>query len=121
MMRITGVNKTFDIDVNLVGSKSESNRVLMIGYYGGFKPRVKNLSESDDTKLLSEILNGINGINAIKEIDCHNAGTVLRFLATALSFRPGNWILTGSDRMLQRPVGAAARSDRSGCARRRRG
>ena len=29
----------------------------------------------------------------------------MRFLATALSFRPGDWILTGSDRMKQRPVG----------------
>lgn len=108
MMRITWVNKSFDVTVDLVGSKSESNRALMIGYYGGFTPRIKNLSESDDTKLLTEILNGINGINginAIKEIDCRNAGTVLRFLATALSFRPGDWILTGSDRMLQRPIG----------------
>ena len=104
-MRITGVNKSFDVTVDLVGSKSESNRALMIGYYGGFTPRIKNLSESDDTKLLTEILKGINGINALKEINCHNAGTVLRFLATALSFRPGDWILTGSDRMLQRPVG----------------
>ena len=108
MMRITGANKTFDITVDLVGSKSESNRALMIGYYGGFTPRINNLSESDDTKLLVEILNGINGINginAIKEIYCQNAGTVLRFLATALAFRVGEWILTGSDRMLQRPIG----------------
>ena len=108
MMRITGANKTFDITVDLVGSKSESNRALMIGYYGGFTPRINNLSESDDTKLLVEFLNGINGINginAIKEIYCQNAGTVLRFLATALAFRVGEWILTGSDRMLQRPIG----------------
>ena len=110
-MRITGANNTFDVDVNLVGSKSESNRTLMIGYYGGFTPRIKNLSESDDTKLLKEILHSFKGIsavnahNTIKEIDCHNAGTVLRFLLTALSFRDGEWILTGSDRMLQRPVG----------------
>ena len=107
-MRITGVNKSFDVTVDIVGSKSESNRALMIGYYGGFTPRVKNLSTSDDTKLLAGILNAINApnaLNAIKEIDCRNAGTVLRFLATALSFRPGDWVLTGSDRMLQRPIG----------------
>ena len=35
-MQITGVNRNFDVTVNLVGSKSESNRALMIGYYGGF-------------------------------------------------------------------------------------
>ena len=104
-MRIIGVNKNFDVTVNLVGSKSESNRVLMIGYYGGFTPRITNLSESDDTKLLKEILDSLNAHKAIKGIDCQNAGTVLRFITTALAFREGEWILTGSDRMLQRPVG----------------
>ncbi len=102
-MRITGVNKTFDVEVNLVGSKSASNRVLMIGYYGGFTPRVKNLSASDDTVLLKNILH--SNLDGPTIIDCHNAGTVLRFLATALALREGEWILTGSDRMLQRPVG----------------
>ena len=113
-MRIIGVNKSFDITVDLVGSKSESNRALMIGYYGGFTPRVKNLSMSDDTKLITDILQSLQEktrfiasqcYDDTKTIDCHNAGTVLRFLATALSFRTGDWILTGSDRMLQRPVG----------------
>ncbi len=104
-MRITGLNKTFDVDVNLVGSKSESNRVLMIGYYGGFKPRITNLSSSDDTTLLKDILDTISCPSYPQKITCSNAGTVLRFLATALSFRPGSWILTGSDRMMQRPVG----------------
>ena len=110
-MRITGVNKNFDVEVDLVGSKSESNRVLMIGYYGGFKPRVKNLSTSDDTVLLKNILDSIvrtrraTSLHDSVILDCHNAGTVLRFLATALAFREGEWILTGSDRMLQRPVG----------------
>ena len=125
-MRIIGANKSFDVTANLVGSKSESNRVLMIGYYGGFTPRVTNLSTSDDTRLLSDILQQINvemrfiashgfiasqGFitsphdDAAVTIDCHNAGTVLRFLATALSLHDGEWILTGSDRMMQRPVG----------------
>lgn len=99
-MRIIGADKTFDVDVNLVGSKSESNRALMIGYYGGFAPLIKNLSESDDTKLLKEILDTFP-----ETIDCQNAGTVFRFLLTALSLRDGHHILTGSDRMLERPVG----------------
>ena len=115
MMRITGVNRTFDVEVDLVGSKSESNRVLMIGYYGGFTPRVNNLSTSDDTVLLKNILNLIEetmyasslhpNLDNPTIIDCQNAGTVLRFMATALAFRDDEWILTGSDRMQQRPVG----------------
>ena len=114
-MRFTGVNRIFDVEVDLVGSKSESNRVLMIGYYGGFTPRVNNLSTSDDTVLLKNILNSIVETMSTSSlhpnlddptiIDCQNAGTVLRFLATALAFRDGEWILTGSDRMMQRPVG----------------
>ena len=104
-MQITGVNRNFDVTVNLVGSKSESNRALMIGYYGGFTPRVTHLSSSDDTRLLIGILDSISYPSNPEEINCQNAGTVMRFLATALSFRNGEWILTGSDRMLQRPVG----------------
>ena len=103
MMQIIGANKNFDIAVDLVGSKSESNRALMIGYYGGFKPRVKNLSASDDTVLLKNILDSIAQDNTAI-IDCQNAGTVLRFLATALSLRARDCVLTGSARMLQRPV-----------------
>jgi 3-phosphoshikimate 1-carboxyvinyltransferase len=96
-----------------VGSKSASNRALMIAYYGGFTPRIKNLSTSDDTKLLNEILNSLrfptNPNNPII-LNCHNAGTVFRFLLTALSVKTHDrasqqFILTGSDRMLHRPVG----------------
>lgn len=108
MMLITGLNKDFDLTVDLVGSKSESNRALMIAYYGGFKPRIKNLSESDDTVLLKKILDNLSYPSYPpypKELDCANAGTVFRFLMTALSLREGEWILTGSDRMKQRPVG----------------
>ena len=90
----------------------------MIAYYGGFAPRIRNLSSSDDTQLLEDnlkalnalkALKGINGLKGSDEIDCHNAGTVFRFLLTALSLDTGrpshDYILTGSDRMLQRPVG----------------
>lgn len=111
-MLITGANKNFDITVNLVGGKSASNRALMIAYYGGFAPRIRNLSTSDDTQLLVDNLKAIKGLNGLKgsdEIDCHNAGTVFRFLLTALSLDTGcpshDYILTGSDRMFHRPIG----------------
>lgn len=113
-MLITGANKNFDVTINLVGSKSASNRALMIAYYGDFTPRIRNLSESDDTKLLNEILQSLTtpsvprasiAPNPPITINCHNSGTVFRFLLTALSLKQGEWILTGSDRMLHRPVG----------------
>lgn len=118
-MKIVDINKIFDVEVSLPGSKSESNRALMICYYRGdfkgckdgfegLKSRIRNLSEADDTRLLAEILTSLsNGFYSSGQaaIDCHNAGTVLRFLVTALALREGDYVLTGSDRMLQRPVG----------------
>ena len=117
-MTITGGNKHFDIDINLVGSKSESNRALMIGYYGDFKPRITNLSDSDDTKLLQSLLREIisidlgqntrlqKDVNGCYIVDCDNAGTVFRFLLSALALHSRqSWILTGNERMKRRPVG----------------
>lgn len=107
-MRVCLLNNNFKVSVPLVGSKSESNRALMICHYAGFEPKIENLSKADDTVLLSELLKFINNGKeqySLKEVDCRNAGTVFRFLATALSLRPGKWLLTGSDRMRERPVG----------------
>jgi 3-phosphoshikimate 1-carboxyvinyltransferase len=38
-------------------------------------------------------------------VDCGNAGTLMRFLAASLTTVPGTWILDGSERMRQRPIG----------------
>ena len=117
-MTITGTNKHFDVELNLVGSKSESNRVLMIGYYGDFEPQITNLSDSDDTKLLQSLLREIisidrgqdtvlkKDVNGCYIVDCDNAGTVFRFLLSALALHSReSWILTGNERMKHRPVG----------------
>ena len=117
-MTITGTNKHFDVELNLVGSKSESNRMLMIGYYGDFEPQITNLSDSDDTKLLQSLLREIisidrgqdtvlkKDVNGCYIVDCDNAGTVFRFLLSALALHSReSWILTGNERMKHRPVG----------------
>lgn len=109
MMKITSVNKDFDISVGLVGSKSESNRALMICHYAGLEPAICNLSAADDTNLTIELLKKIDNQierkqNSYREIDCQNAGTVFRFLTTALAMKCGKWLLTGSERMRKRPV-----------------
>lgn len=101
------LNKNFNVSVPLVGSKSESNRALMVCHYAGFEPKIENLSRADDTVLLSELLKIIDNNkeqHSFKEIDCHNAGTVFRFLTTALALKTGKWLLTGSERMRKRPV-----------------
>ncbi|MEZ5082301.1 MAG: 3-phosphoshikimate 1-carboxyvinyltransferase [Bacteroidales bacterium] len=94
--------------VRLPASKSLSNRALIIRYLSGKEFPIKNLSEADDTILLKRLLLKVkSSIPSEKEIilDCANAGTVFRFLTALLSMTPGKWLLTGSDRMKERPIG----------------
>ncbi len=87
--------------VTLPASKSESNRALMIAAYGGFSPEVTNLSDSQDTKVLREALTFCHERKVIDIADC---GTAARFMTTFLACREGDWFLTGTDRMKQRPI-----------------
>ena len=93
--------------VKLPGSKSESNRALMIAAYGGFPLEVENLSEAHDTVLLKTLLEQSVGSTAgaySTTVDCEDAGTVARFLMTYLSGKPGEWLLTGTPRLCERPM-----------------
>ena len=89
-------------DIQLPASKSESNRALMIAAYGGFAPDFQNLSDSNDTFVLSKALREIQQNKAV--IDIADCGTAARFLTTFLACREGEWILTGTERMKQRPI-----------------
>lgn len=92
----------------LPASKSISNRLLMIQALSGKEYTINNLSEAGDTLLLQRLLETIPGgpgRKKVVELDAANAGTVLRFLTAFLSLKPGKWVLTGSERMKQRPVG----------------
>lgn len=90
--------------VQLPGSKSISNRLLMIRALSGSSFALENLSDSDDTRYLQDALEAIvNG--ASKNIDIGHAGTDMRFLTAYLSSREGSYELTGSERMQQRPIG----------------
>ncbi|HNW77184.1 MAG TPA: 3-phosphoshikimate 1-carboxyvinyltransferase [Bacteroidales bacterium] len=93
--------------VTLPASKSISNRVMIIRALSGADFPVSHLSDADDTVLLSELLEKIasHTTNEVCELDTANAGTVMRFLTPYLALRPGTWMLTGSDRMRQRPIG----------------
>lgn len=65
------------------------------------------ISNSDDTILLRKHLSFVFSHftdSEVVELDCANAGTVLRFLMTAVSMTKGTFVLTGSERMKQRPV-----------------
>ena len=93
--------KRLNATVHLPSSKSISNRLLIIKALSGKKFSIKNLSEADDTKLLQELL-----VSEERILDAQNAGTCFRFLTAYLAQKEGEWILTGSERMKQRPIGA---------------
>ncbi len=98
--------KSLSGTVRLPASKSISNRVLMIRALSGEDFPLDNLSEADDTALFAELLGAVRNRrgDAVCELDTGNAGTVMRFLTAMLSLKPGTWVLTGSDRMRQRPI-----------------
>ncbi|MBR5631312.1 MAG: 3-phosphoshikimate 1-carboxyvinyltransferase [Bacteroidales bacterium] len=98
-------------EVVLPASKSESNRALMIAAYGGFAPDFQNLSDSGDTMVLSEALRKAQSVESI--IDIADCGTAARFLTTYLACHEGDWLLTGTDRMKQRPMAPLVEALRS--------
>lgn len=81
------------------GSKSESNRLLLLQFlYPNIT--IENLSDADDTILMKKALESQKSI-----IDIHHAGTAMRFLTAYFSMQHGREvILTGSDRMKERPI-----------------
>ena len=86
-------------EIAITGSKSESNRLLILQ---ALFPNIiiKNISNSDDSKITENALKSTDSI-----IDIHHAGTAMRFLTAYFSTQPGREIiLTGSQRMQERPI-----------------
>jgi 3-phosphoshikimate 1-carboxyvinyltransferase len=99
-LSISKAEKTLYGKIKLPSSKSISNRVLIINALCNSPYDIANLSDSDDTRVMQEVLK-FNQNN----FDIGHAGTAMRFLTAYLSREAGDWILTGSERMRQRPVG----------------
>lgn len=89
------------LDLTLTASKSESNRVLIIKALCEQNFLIHNLATAKDTTTLDELLAELP-----EEMDVGPAGTTLRFLAAYLALTADKqYVLTGSERMLERPVG----------------
>lgn len=84
----------------LPSSKSISNRALIINALGNGGHQLENLSDCDDTQVMIRALHAQPG----ETIDIMAAGTAMRFLTAYLSVTPGNRIITGTQRMQQRPI-----------------
>lgn len=107
-------------EIQLTGSKSECNRALIISALSKRLVEVENLSNAADTITLNGILNKLgvdtNELGADSKLKTANselvdvgpAGTAMRFLSAYLSAKNGNFLLTGTERMKQRPIGILA-------------
>ena len=85
--------------ISISGSKSESNRMLILKE---FYPNItlKNISNSKDSTVLQQALSSVK-----PEINIGHTGTAMRFLTAFFANKNGNEIvLTGSNRMQKRPV-----------------
>lgn len=101
MIKITKKNTEINGEVSLEGSKSISNRVLIIKALCEQDFEIKHLAKAKDTQTLNLLLHQNEST-----YDAGHAGTTFRFLTAYLSLQSGTQILTGSDRMKQRPIGA---------------
>lgn len=86
-------------DIKITGSKSESNRLLLLqALYPNIK--IENISNSDDADAMKDGLAKHNGV-----VDIHHAGTAMRFLTAFFATNDyREVVLTGSGRMQERPI-----------------
>lgn len=115
-----------DGEVNLPGSKSLSNRALLLAALAEGTTRITNLLESDDTRHMLNALKqlgveyrladdktectvvgkaGVINAEGVQELFLGNAGTAMRPLCAALCLGKGTYVLTGEARMKERPIG----------------
>lgn len=97
---ISKSGKVIEGRVVLPSSKSISNRVQIINALSNSFEPIKNLSDCDDSKAMQNIL-----FSNTNTFDVGHAGTTMRFLTAYLSKIVGEWTLTGSHRMKERPIG----------------
>ncbi len=113
-------------EINLPGSKSLSNRALLLAALAEGTTKITNLLESDDTRHMLNALKqlgikyalsedktqctvegnaGSISSEKVQELFLGNAGTAMRPLCAALCLGEGSYLLTGEPRMKERPIG----------------
>lgn len=97
---VSKANPSTNGTIHLEGSKSISNRVLIIRALSQGDFKIENLSISDDTTIITGLLS-----QSESTFDTGHAGTCYRFMTAYLALQDGEQILTGSQRMKERPIG----------------
>ncbi|KAL8816360.1 MAG: hypothetical protein Q9223_004618 [Gallowayella weberi] len=125
------LSESLEVSCTPPGSKSMSNRALVLAALGEGECRIKNLLHSDDTEVMLNALVKLNGATFAWEeggqvlvvrgnggrLEAHgeelylgNAGTASRFITTVATLAASGSqdfsILTGNDRMKKRPIGS---------------
>ena len=101
VLEISKPDKHIAGEIQLVGSKSIANRVLIIRALATEKFDILGLPTAKDTVTLNALLKQTDNL----VYDAGHAGTTFRFLTAYLALQPQIHILTGSERMKQRPIG----------------
>ena len=102
--RISSGSKSINAEIQLPLSKSESNRALIICSLAGQDISELTLSDAEDTRTLLELLQSFKKGNT--NLDAKSAGTTFRFLTAYFASRSCHVVLTGSERLKERPVGS---------------
>ena len=99
LVRLAKTKKKLFGKILISGSKSESNRLLLLNaIYDNIE--IENLSNSEDSSQMTLALKSKNKI-----LNINHAGTAMRFLTSYYAFKnKSNVILTGSKRMEERPI-----------------
>ncbi len=105
MIKVKKADGNVFVNVSLASSKSITNRALIIKALCDKKIIIENASLADDSKILTSVL-----ANLSSTINVNDAGTAFRFLTAFLSIQSGTFILTGSERMKQRPIGGLVKA-----------
>jgi 3-phosphoshikimate 1-carboxyvinyltransferase len=122
MLAIAPFEAPIDVVVSVPGSKSLTNRALVVSSLAEGKSRLSNVLHSDDTRYMMSHLHTL-GISLQASDDqveiegwggdftpvqaslfCGNAGTTVRFLTALCALVPGTQVVTGDQRMQARPL-----------------
>ena len=98
-VRLTAKDINPNSKIIITGSKSETNRLLLLkALYPNIV--IENASNSDDSEVMNSALTSNN-----QTIDVHHAGTAMRFLTAYFASQESKTVLlTGSSRMKERPI-----------------
>lgn len=101
MIRISHPTAKLRGRLQVPGSKSESNRLLILQALYAPEAQIEGLSTSRDTVVMRELLENYQSSHYLNVGD---AGTAMRFLTAFLAQADGEWTLDGSSRMRERPI-----------------